>query len=109
MLNTKLWDSGLSGVFELAQPFNWLNNNCPLHFQAGVLFETLQASGAMAPWASTVNDVGLAVFGRKEFSLAELVLPLTGGTSIGPVHIATQTFVLRETLQAFSATVLWAS
>ena len=35
-------------LFEFALLFNRLNINGPLHFQTGMLFETLQAFGAMA-------------------------------------------------------------
>ena len=62
--------------------------NGPLHFQTGVLFETLQPFDAMVLWVSTVNDIGLAVFGRKEPSLAELVWPFQSLNVDGPLHIA---------------------
>ena len=86
-----------------------LSINGPLHVQTGVLFETLQAFGAMALWVSTVNDIGLAVFWRKELSFAELVWPFNRLNIDCPSHIANQTFVLLETLHALTATVLWAS
>ena len=41
-------------------------------------------------------------------SLAELVWPFNRLNIDGPLHIANQTVVLFETLQALSATVLWA-
>ena len=44
-----------------------------LDIDGPLLFETLQAFGAMALWVSTVNDIGLSVFRHKELSLAELV------------------------------------
>ena len=80
----------------------------PKHFQTGVPFETLQTFGAMALWVSTVNDIGLAVFGRKELSLAELVWPFYSLKIDGPLHIANQTVVLFKMLQALNPTVLWA-
>ena len=60
------------------------------------------------PWrcgVSTVNDIGLAVFGRKELSLAELVWPFNRLNIDCPLHIANQTVVLCETLETLSATV----
>ena len=86
-----------------------LNIDGPLHFQTGMLFETLQAFGAMVLWVSTVNDISLAVFRRQKLSLAELVWPFNRLNIDGPSHMTNLTVVLFETLQALTATVLWAS
>ncbi|HEX6667423.1 MAG TPA: adenosylhomocysteinase [Solirubrobacterales bacterium] len=70
-----------------------------------------------------VADIGLAEFGRKEISLAEVempglmqtreefgsVQPLKGARITGSLHMTVQTAVLIETLVALGAEVRWAS
>ncbi len=70
-----------------------------------------------------VADIGLAEFGRKEISLAEVEMPglmqtreefgeskpLTGARITGSLHMTVQTAVLIETLVALGAQVRWAS
>jgi adenosylhomocysteinase len=70
-----------------------------------------------------VADVGLADFGRKEISLAEVEMPglmrtreelaasqpLKGARITGSLHMTVQTAVLIETLIALGAEVRWAS
>jgi adenosylhomocysteinase len=70
-----------------------------------------------------VADLGLAVFGRKEISLAEHEMPglmavreeyaaeqpLAGARITGSLHMTVQTAVLIETLVALGAQVRWAS
>jgi adenosylhomocysteinase len=70
-----------------------------------------------------VADIGLAEFGRKEISLAEVEMPglmqtreefgeskpLAGARITGSLHMTVQTAVLIETLVALGATVRWAS
>jgi adenosylhomocysteinase len=70
-----------------------------------------------------VADIGLADFGRKEISLAEVEMPglmqtreelgakqpLKGARITGSLHMTVQTAVLIETLVALGAEVRWAS
>ena len=70
-----------------------------------------------------VADIGLADFGRKEISLAEVEMPglmqtreelgaaqpLKGARITGSLHMTVQTAVLIETLLALGAEVRWAS
>ena len=70
-----------------------------------------------------VKDMGLADFGRKEISMAEIEMPglmalrdefgqsqpLKGARIIGSLHMTIQTAVLIETLVALGAEVRWAS
>ncbi|MGD9736886.1 MAG: adenosylhomocysteinase [Solirubrobacterales bacterium] len=70
-----------------------------------------------------VADIGLADFGRKEISLAEVEMPglmqireelgakqpLSGARITGSLHMTVQTAVLIETLVALGAEVRWAS
>src|SRR4051794_14937098 len=70
-----------------------------------------------------VADIGLADFGRKEISLAEVEMPglmqtreefgaaqpLRGARITGSLHMTIQTAVLIETLVALGAEVRWAS
>jgi adenosylhomocysteinase len=70
-----------------------------------------------------VADVGLADFGRKEISLAEVEMPglmrtreeyaasqpLKGARIMGSLHMTIQTAVLIETLTALGAEVRWVS
>jgi adenosylhomocysteinase len=70
-----------------------------------------------------VADLGLADFGRKEISLAEVEMPglmqtreefgasrpLAGARITGSLHMTVQTAVLIETLVALGAEVRWAS
>jgi adenosylhomocysteinase len=70
-----------------------------------------------------VADIGLAEFGRKEISLAEVEMPglmktreeyaeaqpLRGARITGSLHMTVQTAVLIETLTALGAEVRWAS
>jgi adenosylhomocysteinase len=70
-----------------------------------------------------VADIGLADFGRKEISLAEVEMPglmqtrdefgasqpLKGARITGSLHMTIQTAVLIETLVALGAEVRWAS
>ncbi len=70
-----------------------------------------------------VADIGLADFGRKEISLAEVEMPglmktreeyaqaqpLKGARITGSLHMTVQTAVLIETLTALGAEVRWAS
>src|ERR1700743_1852027 len=70
-----------------------------------------------------VADIGLAEFGRKEISLAEVEMPglmqtreelgdkqpLKGARITGSLHMTVQTAVLIETLVALGAEVRWAS
>jgi adenosylhomocysteinase len=70
-----------------------------------------------------VADIGLADFGRKEISLAEVEMPglmqtreefgatqpLRGARVTGSLHMTVQTAVLIETLVALGAEVRWAS
>ena len=70
-----------------------------------------------------VADIGLAEFGRKEISLAEVEMPglmqtreeygaaqpLKGARITGSLHMTIQTAVLIETLVALGAEVRWAS
>jgi adenosylhomocysteinase len=70
-----------------------------------------------------VADIGLADFGRKEISLAEVEMPglmqtreefgaaqpLKGARITGSLHMTVQTAVLIETLVALGAKVRWAS
>jgi adenosylhomocysteinase len=70
-----------------------------------------------------VADIGLAEFGRKEISLAEVEMPglmqtreefgaaqpLKGARITGSLHMTVQTAVLIETLVALGADVRWAS
>ena len=70
-----------------------------------------------------VADIGLANFGRKEISLAEVEMPglmqtreefgesqpLKGARITGSLHMTIQTAVLIETLVALGAEVRWAS
>jgi adenosylhomocysteinase len=70
-----------------------------------------------------VADIGLADFGRKEISLAEVEMPglmqtreefaasrpLQGARITGSLHMTVQTAVLIETLIALGAEVRWAS
>ena len=70
-----------------------------------------------------VADIGLADFGRKEISLAEVEMPglmqtreefgaaqpLKGARITGSLHMTVQTAVLIETLAALGAEVRWAS
>src|SRR3954454_24228128 len=70
-----------------------------------------------------VADIGLAEFGRKEISLAEVEMPglmetreefgaaqpLKGARITGSLHMPIQTAVLIETLVAVGAEVRWAS
>ncbi|KAL9139707.1 S-adenosyl-L-homocysteine hydrolase [Amphidinium carterae] len=72
---------------------------------------------------SKVKDMGLAEFGRKELSLAEIEMPglMAARTEFGPaqpfkglningsLHMTIQTGVLIETLAALGAKVRWAS
>src|SRR3981081_2478764 len=70
-----------------------------------------------------VKDIGLAEWGRKELTIAEIEMPglmatraeygptkaLKGGRLAGSPHITGQTGVLIETLTALGADVRWAS
>src|SRR6201985_2607074 len=70
-----------------------------------------------------VSDIGLADFGRKEISLAEVEMPglmqtreefgaqkpLAGARITGSLHMTVQTAVLIVTLVALGAEVRWAS
>jgi len=72
---------------------------------------------------SKVKDLGLAEFGRKELTLAEIEMPglmncreefgaaqpFKGLDICGSLHMTIQTGVLIETLQVLGATVRWAS
>merc|ERR1712072_1328765 len=70
-----------------------------------------------------VKDMGLAEFGRKELTLAEIEMPglmaarkefgpaqpFKGLDITGSLHMTIQTAVLIETLKALGATVRWCS
>src|SRR6201747_3324931 len=70
-----------------------------------------------------VADIGLAEFGRKEISLAEVEMPglmqtreefgaqkpLAGARIMGSLHMTVQTAVLIETLVELGADVRWCS
>jgi len=78
---------------------------------------------ATATSSYKVADIGLADFGRKEISLAEVEMPglmqtreefaaeqpLQGARITGSLHMTVQTAVLIETLIALGAEVRWAS
>ena len=78
---------------------------------------------AAAMTDSKVKDMGLAEFGRKELTLAEVEMPglMAARTEFGPgqpfkgldingsLHMTIQTGVLIETLAALGATVRWCS
>jgi adenosylhomocysteinase len=80
-------------------------------------------STATATQDHKVADIGLAEFGRKEISLAEVEMPglmktreeyadaqpLKGARITGSLHMTVQTAVLIETLTALGAEVRWAS
>jgi adenosylhomocysteinase len=80
-------------------------------------------STATATQDCKVADIGLADFGRKEISLAEVEMPglmktreeyaerqpLKGARITGSLHMTVQTAVLIETLVALGAEVRWAS
>ncbi|HEY1853501.1 MAG TPA: adenosylhomocysteinase [Solirubrobacterales bacterium] len=83
----------------------------------------MTTSAATATEDYKVADVGLADFGRKEISLAEVEMPglmqireelgskqpLKGARITGSLHMTVQTAVLIETLVALGAEVRWAS
>jgi adenosylhomocysteinase len=83
----------------------------------------MTSSAATATQDRKVADVGLADFGRKEISLAEVEMPglmqireelgakqpLSGARITGSLHMTVQTAVLIETLVALGAEVRWAS
>jgi len=85
----------------------------------------MTSSTATAPETQDykVADIGLADFGRKEISLAEVEMPglmqtreeygasqpLKGARVTGSLHMTVQTAVLIETLVALGAEVRWAS
>ena len=70
-----------------------------------------------------VKDIGLADWGRKEITIAEIEMPglmatraeygpkqaLKGARVAGSLHMTIQTAVLIETLNALGADVRWAS
>ncbi len=70
-----------------------------------------------------IKDIGLAEFGRKEISIAEIEMPglmalrdkygeskpLKNAKVMGSLHMTIQTAVLIETLVALGADVRWAS
>ena len=70
-----------------------------------------------------IADIGLAAYGRKEFSIAETEMPglmatraeyaksqpLKGARIAGSLHMTIQTGVLIETLKSLGADVRWAS
>ncbi len=70
-----------------------------------------------------VKDIGLADWGRKEITIAEIEMPglmalrreygksqpLKGARIVGCLHMTIQTAVLIETLQALGATIRWSS
>jgi adenosylhomocysteinase len=80
-------------------------------------------STATATQDYKVADIGLADFGRKEISLAEVEMPglmktreeyaeaqpLKGARIMGSLHMTIQTAVLIETLTALGAEVRWVS
>jgi adenosylhomocysteinase len=83
----------------------------------------MTSSAATATQDYKVADLGLADFGRKEISLAEVEMPglmqireelgakqaLKGARITGSLHMTVQTAVLIETLVALGAEVRWAS
>ncbi len=83
----------------------------------------MTSSAATATEDYKVADIGLADFGRKEISLAEVEMPglmqtreelgskqpLKGARITGSLHMTVQTAVLIETLVALGAEVRWAS
>ncbi|MBS1881011.1 MAG: adenosylhomocysteinase, partial [Actinobacteria bacterium] len=83
----------------------------------------MTSSAATATDDYKVADLGLAEFGRKEISLAEVEMPglmqireelgsqqpLKGARITGSLHMTVQTAVLIETLVALGAEVRWAS
>jgi adenosylhomocysteinase len=83
----------------------------------------MTSSAATATQDYKVADIGLADFGRKEISLAEVEMPglmqireelgakqaLKGARITGSLHMTVQTAVLIETLVALGAEVRWAS
>jgi adenosylhomocysteinase len=83
----------------------------------------MTSSAATATQDYKVADIGLADFGRKEISLAEVEMPglmqireelgskqpLKGARVTGSLHMTVQTAVLIETLVALGAEVRWAS
>ncbi|HEY2716522.1 MAG TPA: adenosylhomocysteinase [Solirubrobacterales bacterium] len=83
----------------------------------------MTTSAAAATQDYKVADLGLADFGRKEISLAEVEMPglmqtreelgskqpLKGARITGSLHMTVQTAVLIETLVALGAEVRWAS
>ncbi len=83
----------------------------------------MTSSAATATEDHKVADIGLADFGRKEISLAEVEMPglmqtreelgskqpLKGARITGSLHMTVQTAVLIETLVALGAEVRWAS
>jgi adenosylhomocysteinase len=83
----------------------------------------MTSSAAPATQDYKVADLGLADFGRKEISLAEVEMPglmqtreelgskrpLKGARITGSLHMTVQTAVLIETLVALGAKVRWAS
>jgi adenosylhomocysteinase len=70
-----------------------------------------------------VKDIGLADWGRKEITIAEIEMPglmalrreygksqpLKGARIVGCLHMTIQTAVLIETLQALGASIRWSS
>jgi len=70
-----------------------------------------------------VKDIGLAEWGRKEITIAEIEMPglmalraefgksqpLKGARIVGCLHMTIQTAVLIETLQALGASIRWSS
>src|SRR5690349_21361365 len=70
-----------------------------------------------------IKDIGLADWGRKEITIAEIEMPglmalrseygkqqpLKGARIVGCLHMTIQTAVLIETLQALGAEVRWSS
>jgi adenosylhomocysteinase len=85
--------------------------------------ETEQMTISTAAQDYKVADIGLADFGRKEITLAEVEMPglmqtreeyaseqpLKGARITGSLHMTVQTAVLIETLVALGAEVRWAS
>jgi adenosylhomocysteinase len=83
----------------------------------------MTSTAATATTDYKVADIGLADFGRKEISLAEVEMPglmqireeygskqpLKGARITGSLHMTVQTAVLIETLVALGAEVRWAS
>ena len=83
----------------------------------------MTTSTATATQDYKVADIGLADFGRKEISLAEVEMPglmktreeyadaqpLKGARIMGSLHMTIQTAVLIETLTALGAEVRWVS